>query len=145
MSYLCYLCLSSPQIVVGGLMSYLCYLCLSSPQIVVGGFMSYLCYLCLSSHSGVKDVSALWLTSMAGIRGRNWIPFESTWAQPRFFVWSVLLVFLVWCVVVFILSSSYVLCLYSNTHDWLSLVSMESCNTLLYKLNYNNVYLDNGR
>lgn len=103
------------------------------------------CYLFLLAHSGVKDVSALWVTNMAGIRGRSCIPFEGTWAHPRFFVWSVLLVFFVWCVVVFILSSSYVLCLYSNKHDWLSLLSMKSCNTLLYKLNYNNVYLDNGR
>ena len=32
MSYLCWMCLSLPRGVVGGLMSYLCWLCLSLPR-----------------------------------------------------------------------------------------------------------------
>ena len=61
--------------------------------------MSYLCYFCLFMHSGVKYV--LTTNNMEGVLlevGRNCLPFVSTWFQPRFFVKSVLVVFLVFCV-----------------------------------------------
>ena len=50
-------------------------------------------------YSGVKYV--LTMNNMEGVlieTGRNCSPFVSTWFQPRFFVKSVLVVFLVFCV-----------------------------------------------
>ena len=50
-------------------------------------------------HSGVKYV--LTMNNMEGVlieTARNCSPFVSTWFQPRFFVKSVLVIFLVFCV-----------------------------------------------
>ena len=64
----------------------------SLPPVVCGGLISYLCYLSNTS----------WLYKQHGrliIRGRNYLPFVSTWVHPGCWYGSVLLIFLVFCVV----------------------------------------------
>ena len=61
-------------------------------QLFVGSISSYLYYLCLFAYYGVQHVLA------------------STWADPRILVGSVLLIFLVFCVLLFGLLV-FVLCL----------------------------------
>ena len=61
-------------------------------------------------YSGVQHLLIIWVTWWCLIRGKNCLPFTSTWVHPRFLVGSVLLIFFVFCVVYFFLYSSCVLC-----------------------------------
>ena len=96
-------------------------------QLFVGGFMSYLHYLCLLC---IVVSNTYWLYEEHGgclIRGRNCLPFTSAWAHPPCFWWgSMLFIFLVFCVVFFVLFV-FVLCtqccqFFWIVHSWLPLV-----------------------
>ena len=95
-------------------------------QLFVGGFMSYLHYLCLLC---IMVSNTYWLyEEHCGclIRGRNCLPFASGWAHPPCFWWgSMLFMFLVFCVVFFVLFV-FVLCtqccqFFWIVHSWLLL------------------------
>jgi hypothetical protein len=61
-------------------------------------------------YSGVQHLLIIWVKWWCLIRGKNCLPFTSTWVHPRILVGSVLLIFFVFCVVYFFLYSSCVLC-----------------------------------
>ena len=63
--------------------------------------MSCLCYLCLFAHSGVKHVFAHAQHDGCLVKGRNCLPFGSTWLHYRFLMGPVFLIFLAFRVVVF--------------------------------------------
>jgi hypothetical protein len=70
-------------------------------QLFVGELMSYLRYSCLFSYSAAQHI--LTMSSMGClIRVRNCVPFVGAWVHPSFLVGSVLLIFLVFCVVFFV-------------------------------------------
>ena len=66
---------------------------------------SVLFMLFVFAHSGVHDVLTIWVTWLVSCKRQellyiaNCLPFTSTWFHPRFLVGSVLLIFLVFCVV----------------------------------------------
>ena len=62
-------------------------------------------------YNGVQRVLTWWVAWRVFVRGRNRLTLASTWVQLQYLVGSVLLIFLVFCVVLFVwLSSSCVLC-----------------------------------
>lgn len=68
------------------------------PQLFVGGIMPY---LCLSSYSISNTYWIYQYHRGCIIRGRNYLPFVSIWVHPWFLVGSLLLIFLVFCIVLY--------------------------------------------
>jgi hypothetical protein len=88
-------------------------------QLFVGDLMSYLCYLCLLVHSGIQHVLTMRVACCCSIRGRNCLPFMSTWIHPQFLEGSILLIFSNFCVVFLCLFSSCVLCTQYSQYLWI--------------------------
>jgi hypothetical protein len=121
MSYLCYLCLYAysdvQRIVLLYVFTFFVPCCdvhydfcikSYSVQLFVGKLMSFLCYLYLFVYIGVKHVLTIRVMMVSVlIRDRNCLPFTSALGSPTGFGVHVLLIFLVFCVVLFI----FVLCL----------------------------------
>jgi hypothetical protein len=66
-------------------------------KLFVGGLIYYLLYLCLFAHSGVP-----WRVSH---KGKELITLRRRLGSPRFLVRSVLLIFLVFCLYIYIFIS----------------------------------------
>ena len=74
-----------------------------SVQLFVGRLMSFLCYLYLFAYIGVKHVLTIRAMMVSVlIRDRNCSPFTSALGSPTGFGVHVLLIFLVFCVVLFV-------------------------------------------
>jgi len=96
-----------------------------TPSCFVGELMFY---LCLFAHSCVKYSSLYEWHGGCLIRGRNCLSFASTCVHLRFLVWSVLLIFWVFCVALwFCVLFVFVVCLVCKMlclwifHSWLAL------------------------
>jgi hypothetical protein len=116
MSYLCYLCLYAysdvQRIVLLYVFTFFVPCCdvhydfcikSYSVQLFVGKLMSFLCYLYLFAYIGVKHVLTIRVMMVSVlIRDRNCLPFTSALGSPTGFGVHVLLIFLVFCVVLFV-------------------------------------------
>ena len=62
--------------------------------------MSYLHYVCLFAHSGGQYILTIWITWQVSYkRDRNCLPITSAYVHPLFLDRSVLVIFLVFCLV----------------------------------------------